>query len=350
MKPSNKWLVDSIGSSDIGKIFLTNLLAGVTTGLVDEGKMKDFFLKLRSSAESTYDAHTLAAIDVAELSELLIRACVEVMSQFPDDFSFSVHSPACEVAPVPVSTAPIEFCNVVTLSTFLEKYADSATILASLGSTAVIRSAASIKPVDRVGLEIEAGNINTHTLNSIASLAVKKFTTKGGSSGPWWRSRFPFFWIAPYTAARKSLNADEIRDRLGILWDVGHYLIDIRVIDLDAKLFHRPTAFNAVDNTRFRALSRFDDAKNKKFDWSGQTADLNSFANGDLNIEGFRELVCKQIPWGDHLHLEFHIFGKVTKKRGNLTNDDHTAFFNKLCMDFGFSPLSVMPTLASKLT
>lgn len=69
------------------------------------------------------------------------------------------------------------------------------------------------------------------------------------------RSRdLPLFWVTPREAATDLSSADEVSTRLGLGWQEGEYVVEMRYPELDAAKQLKPTALSAGMNWRFRVF------------------------------------------------------------------------------------------------
>lgn len=353
MKPDTNWLLAAIWGGEKGKIFLVNLLAQFNKGIVPLNYLKEFFSALadQPGIGTVCAAHHASSAPVfdEDLSEQVFGACYTLLNnemRFATDVYTS--SPA-NMASLYASEKDA-LCNVVTLKDLLDHYIHPDTLLSSLSAASVTMTSALVPLWEKVAKEMDSGAITADDLNRIAPAAIEKKVKENAPGKTLWRTRLPFFWLAPLSEVRDRLSADTIRDKLGIMgWKINHYLIDIRVKLLDPALLTRTTAFNALDNPRYKGLTNFDHSPSPLRDWSGRTADLAKFANGDADIEGYREVVCKQINWSPNLAVKFHFFGALTKERGTTSADGHLAFMHRLAADYSLIPAAVIPQLSLQL-
>lgn len=150
------------------------------------------------------------------------------------------------------------------------------------------------------------------------------------------------------TLSKKSLSADEVRDKLGLIhYPVGFDAVAIFFDEKEAKAqTARPTFADAAAHRRF--MARPTKATNRRVpDW-GWTADLQAIADGLTPFDGLRERVVSKINASEspELRLVFLPIGRVTTVRGKSTCDNDKKFAKLLLR--GRSPTEIAEILASK--
>lgn len=165
---------------------------------------------------------------------------------------------------------------------------------------------------------------------------------------PTFRTAVPFFWVGFNEPGRAEMTADELRDALGICWDKGTVLLEIRFTVQDSAttdaLYFRPTAINSIASHdgkggRFMACASTEFPVHTPRSWHGTTAHLGKFEETPNHpLDSFKELIRKPMPL-DKEHLqEVRIVGVVRSERAS---DDATtnAFADCLARQFGLHPI-----------
>jgi hypothetical protein len=160
------------------------------------------------------------------------------------------------------------------------------------------------------------------------------------------RTLLPFFWVGFVEPGRELMDADQLRDHLGICWDAGTLLVELTfgMDDESKQLYFRPTVFNAVNSqggkgNRFMAC-RSNEWPSGPTVWHGTTANLAKVGSAQP-LDAFREVVRKPLPL-DSAHLKQIRLVGVTSK-GQPDDDRATDDFSgDICKRYGIDSAAIV--------
>lgn len=334
-----------------GKLLAVNMHLGKMLSLIPSSvhtTLIDKAANLYSTVEKDNSALGIAMLPVDAYSALFSTL------QTSSDAFFFINECACDAASIKDDSA----LNVLRLDGFLSWYVSEAQ-LADIFLALDAHFPDPDETLDDVGRDELMQNICSFVKNIYFSsidnklthdqkLVVEKFQGQIIKAlhehRPTFRTAVPFFWVGFNEPGRDEMTADELRDALGICWDKGAVLLEIRFTVRDSTendaLYFRPTAINSISSHdgkggRFMACASTELSVSAPRSWHGTTAHLGKFETTPNHpLDSFKELIRKPMPL-DKEHLQgVRIVGVVRSERAS---DDATtnAFADCLARQFG---------------
>lgn len=322
-----KNLIIDLCKSNLGCIFVWNLLKSIENGLVNEMRVK-LFLK------NCADKYDPSIHKTPNQILVFINAEFRKLHGTENDIRF-----LCQNITTKFNKKG-KYCAILPYDVFVEHLADR-TCKPDNNHPKIKSWGSPVLSFPTVGKK-EWDSVFYDSIFEI-KLKLKNDLGKDNYIGQFSNS---FFWVTCHDILQERIfdisldeKAHSVRDLLGLIHypdsedEIPLFLVGMLFSNdsIKQQKSARPVFINAITHSRFKTIP--DSSINRRRSGWGCTVDLNKFLNCNEHIDGLIERVVESIATKKIRTIKTHFLGNVTVIRGEQGSDNNEAFLNQLLND-----------------